>query len=185
MHGYEGIQTCTNNKHKYAGAEHQFRQALYVIFYRESWGKTMKTIGLMGPLVVRNMNKNPLCEYAHKRISHGKLHSLTHLNMQMFPSTKSLDKLLLHYSCGCRHNSLKIYYRRQNKREERSHRQLPGRCVHVTCTHAAVGARTCVCVYPRRNVIMPVVFLYCSPECEMCWVILVMMGLVAEGIRRK
>lgn len=145
----------------------------------------MKTTGLMGPLVVQNMNKNPLCEYAHKRISHGKLLFLTHLNMQMFPSTKSLDKLLLHYSCGCRHNSLKIYCRRQNKREERSHRQLPGRCVHVTCMHATVGARTRVCVYPQRNVIMPVVFLYCSPEYQMCWVKLVMMGLVAEGIKRK
>lgn len=47
--------------------------------------------------------------------------------------------------------------------------------------HAAVGARACVCVFPQRSVIMLVVFPYCSPEYEMCWVVQVMMGLVTKG----
>lgn len=165
--------------HKYAGEENEFRQALSVLFYCENRGKK----SLMRPLAVQNMNTNPLCEYAHQKISHGKLHSSTHLNMQMFPGTKSLDKLLLHDSCGCRHNSLKIYYRRQSKREESSPRQLPGRCVHVARMHVFVGACVRVCVCSQRNVIMSVVFLYCPPEYEMRWVILVMKGLVTEGIK--
>lgn len=130
------------HKHKHAGEERKFKQALTGSFCCENGEKKKKpkTISPMRP--VQNVNTNPLCEYARWTISHGEHHSSAHLNMQMFPSTKSLDKLLLHDSCGCRHNSLKIYYRRQKRREESGPRRLPGRC----CMHACIRGCLYVCL---------------------------------------
>lgn len=144
-------------------------------------GKTMKTIGLMGPLVVRNMNKNPLCEHAHKREPAVASFTPQHIWIcKCFPAQKALTSCYYIIPVGADTTAWK-YIIGGRASEQRSHRQLPGRCGHVTCMHAAVGARTCVCVFPQRNVIMLVVFPYRSPEYEMCWVVQVMMGLVTKG----
>lgn len=56
-------------------------------------------------------------------------------------------------------------------------------CRGDVCTLlACVCGCWCACV-SQRNVIMPVVFLYCSPEYEMCWVVPVVNWLITEGIK--
>lgn len=80
------------------------------------------------PLAVRNENTNPYCVNMHIRES--AMASFTPRRIwicKCFPGTKSLDKLLLQDSCGCRHNSLNIDD--GSPEEERGEpASLPGRC---------------------------------------------------------
>lgn len=69
-----------------------------------------------------------------------------------FLAQKSLDRLLLHDSSGCRYNRLKGYYRKSKNGGWVwgvvggwfCPRQLLGRCVSAACIHPSLGTCTCV-----------------------------------------
>lgn len=120
MHKHE--LKCTGERRQCQNA-----LAIFLLLCKNARKKRQKTMSLMCPFAVLNKT-NAQCEYAHQPQQPSLPDTFEYANVSRH---KSLDKLLLHDSCGCRDETLKRHERGQDKRQESGPTELPGRRVHV------------------------------------------------------